>query len=1070
MEEGLFISGFGPICHRVGPAIRNLGQRISIHTQHTLQAFLLCVFSILLVVPGRSGVNPPSNSMDPLVITLTCPNNVTIECGISTLPASTGSPIVVDPCDPTPNINYYDYPYTAPATGEEMRWVVLPAGTSGSCSSTTNCSTGTICLGLQYTPVVTGILTSYTTGFLANCVNGVNPLISNASCVMNDHSDLQDGCSEFGAILFNSSGNTSNNVFVQKYVPIILHQVCFQMTVGTSITIDEDVVTNLTASINPQEGGSYTGYPDYTSYTFDYDSYCSDPCPYPYTIYRRFVVTDDCNQISTCVQNIDIRDITPPTLTCPANVTIVYPASTLPASTGNATATDLCDATPLVTYTDSVPVLPCAPVNFIKRKWKVVDDCGNQSTCNQFITIQDAGTICGSVKNDFNQGIGGVQINLYADVNNNLTQDGPDTLVATTTTTAGTGAYCFTNIRPCNYSISETQPASYGNVSDFDATADPDGNDSADGPDNQIPVTLAQIENDADNNFIDIACASVVPTLPFDTICSGQSVVLQIPNLNIGATYSWNFGSGSTPGTGTGIGPHTVSYVTTTQNQSSGASVVLTITKAGCTTLVGQVTLIDVNARPNPTINASNAPLCYYTNRIFQPLATQIPGATYTWNFGVDAIPASISGYGPHNVYYTTSGTKTVKLVIKPNEPGEQCPDSSTLSFLVNNCPAQVLGYVLSNTNGPINNTTVKLFADNNPMDGAADNSIAVRNVTTSQTGLYVMAGVFPGNYVIVETQPSGWNSFNDLDASDDGDLVANTSPTDNIIPVTLLGNELDSMNNFIETAQPGTITGSVFADYNGDQFPNPGEGIPGVSLRLLSDNNANGVADNNSPVATTTSDANGDYIFSMIPLATYVLVEVNPTGYFKVKDYDPTSDGDIVANSNMNNDTIPLTLSPNESDANNYFLDLPNCPKIVTNTNNADYGSLRFSIDCANPGDTIRFHSSLVGSTIWLTSQKIDINKNLYIISTLSPRLTIGSTTLGLFSVLNNVTVEFEGLNLVGGNVSGQEGAVFENLGILKLNSMTMTRNPSFPPAVRLIRNQPNASLFLSGSCILNY
>jgi len=239
--------------------------------------------------------------------------------------------------------------------------------------------------------------------------------------------------------------------------------------------------------------------------------------------------------------------------------------------------------------------------------------------------------------------------------------------------------------------------------------------------------------------------------------------------------------------------------------------------------------------------------------------------------------------------------------------------------------------------------------------------------------------------------------------------------------------------------------------------------------LRLLSDGNANGIADNNTPIATTVSDVNGDYIFSMIPLATYVLVEVNPTGYFKVKDYDPTSDGDNVPNTNMNNDTIPLTLSPNESDANNYFLDLPDCPRIVTNTNDANYGSLRFIIDCANPGDTIRFHSLLTGATIWLTSQRINITKNLYIISTLSPRLTIGSMTTDLFTVSSNVTIEFEGLNLTSGNVSGQEGAVFDNFGVLKLKNMTMARNPSFPSAVRMIRNQPNSSLFLSGSCLLN-
>ena len=76
---------------------------------------------------------------------------------------------------------------------------------------------------------------------------------------------------------------------------------------------------------------------------------------------------------------------------------------------------------------------------------------------------------------------------------------------------------------------------------------------------------------------------------------------------------------------------------------------------------------------------------------------------------------------------------------------------------------------------------------------------------------------------------------------------------------------------------------------------------------------------------------------------------------------------------------------------------------------------------------------------------------------------------TTDLFTVSSNVTIEFEGLNLTSGNVSGQEGAVFDNFGVLKLKNMTMARNPSFPSAVRMIRNQPNSSLFLSGSCLLN-
>jgi hypothetical protein len=44
------------------------------------------------------------------------------------------------------------------------------------------------------------------------------------------------------------------------------------------------------------------------------------------------------------------------------------------------------------------------------------------------------------------------------------------------------------------------------------------------------------------------------------------------------------------------------------------------------------------------------------------------------------------------------------------------------------------------------------------------------------------MASLTPGTYVIVETQPSGWLTYDDYDISNDGDLVANISGMDNLI------------------------------------------------------------------------------------------------------------------------------------------------------------------------------------------------------------------------------------------------------------------------------------------------
>jgi hypothetical protein len=102
-----------------------------------------------------------------------------------------------------------------------------------------------------------------------------------------------------------------------------------------------------------------------------------------------------------------------------------------------ATSTDLCDNSPLVTSTDVITTYSCPLISLITRTWKSTDNCGNTNTCIQTINVYDQGTICGAVHDDLGQAVGGVQIQLIADVNGNLMQDGGDTLVTSVTTNAG---------------------------------------------------------------------------------------------------------------------------------------------------------------------------------------------------------------------------------------------------------------------------------------------------------------------------------------------------------------------------------------------------------------------------------------------------------------------------------------------------------------------------------------------------------------------------------------------------------------------------------------------------------
>ncbi len=159
-------------------------------------------------------------------------------------------------------------------TAPYMTWVPLPEGSvHGSCVSATACNSNTVCYGLQYTPNITGTLTSYTTGFFIDCSTNGNPVVSNTSCVMTNNSPVADSCATLSLVKINSSGN-SGSIMVTQNVPIIIHQVCLTIPMSESLNIVEDEATNLTTSIDLTGGGFVSEEPGYTTYTVSSDLEC----------------------------------------------------------------------------------------------------------------------------------------------------------------------------------------------------------------------------------------------------------------------------------------------------------------------------------------------------------------------------------------------------------------------------------------------------------------------------------------------------------------------------------------------------------------------------------------------------------------------------------------------------------------------------------------------------------------------------------------------------------------------------------------------------------------------------
>jgi hypothetical protein len=130
-------------------------------------------------------------------------------------------------------------------------------------------------------------------------------------------------------------------------------------------------------------------------------------------------------------------------------------------------------------------------------------------------------------------------------------------------------------------------------------------------------------------------------------------------------------------------------------------------------------------------------------------------------------------------------------------------------------------------------------------------------NVTTDAGGLWLVAGLAPGNYTVsvnTATLPPGYNT------------TPTNGPASRNFAVAAGADFLRADFGFDAPAgTTGTVGDTIFFDTNGDGVQNGGEGgISGVTLRLL---NASGAV-----VATATTGVNGSYDFVGVPPGDYTV------------------------------------------------------------------------------------------------------------------------------------------------------------------------------------------------------
>ncbi len=166
-----------------------------------------------------------------------------------------------------------------------------------------------------------------------------------------------------------------------------------------------------------------------------------------------YTAKDAAGNIATATQTITVQDKTAPIISCPTNITAVsniLGACGATVNLGTATATDNCSTS--VAITNNAPAI--FPLGATLITWKATDSAGNQSTCQQTVTVTNPAPVVtltspatgatyavGTTVNlagNFTDNAGGTHTAMWSF--DNLTKVG----VVNEATGAVTGSYTFT--------------------------------------------------------------------------------------------------------------------------------------------------------------------------------------------------------------------------------------------------------------------------------------------------------------------------------------------------------------------------------------------------------------------------------------------------------------------------------------------------------------------------------------------------------------------------------------------------------------------------------------------------
>ncbi len=327
--------------------------------------------------------------------TLTCPPNVTVTC-VEQVPAPNIATVsnVSDNCSGTVIVIFVN-DVTIPGTCVNRYSVIRTYKATDICGNTATC-TQTIVVNDNVSPTIscpgpvtvscfTQVPSVNTASVIAsdNCSGGaptitfVSDVTVNLTCAnrftINRTYKATDVCGNSSTCLQVITVNDQTAPTITCPAPVTVSCAALVPLVNTSSVITSDNCT----------GGAPT-------VTFVSDVTVNQTCTNRYTLNRTYRSTDVCGNSSTCVQVITVNDITAPTISCPANITVTCSTQVPVPNPASVVASDNCAGIPTITFvSDVINNQVCLNNYSVTRTYMATDICGNSATCSQTITVND---------------------------------------------------------------------------------------------------------------------------------------------------------------------------------------------------------------------------------------------------------------------------------------------------------------------------------------------------------------------------------------------------------------------------------------------------------------------------------------------------------------------------------------------------------------------------------------------------------------------------------------------------------------------------------------------------------